>query len=273
MRLERLRWRRVDACSLSPSIVGFTDKDALPDKPDVGQTFFYRFAQTQFAMARWAIDNQDRPLRVLFAPCSVGCEPYTFATIMTVSGAYKKHPKLAMTLDAFDISAKFSTLARRAIYPKNLFRDVHSSVIAAAGTRLGRLGRYIKLNDDIKNRVNILPAADLLTFEITQPYDVVMAANIICHLTPEENLKLAENLVRLGQSNIIVNGFQRLQKKDPDAAKAFLAVFEKAGFTMVPHRFELGRGKPEPIYGGMILFERAQPHIKPLSLYLNGYPK
>lgn len=274
MRLERLRWKRVQATSLSDGIVSFTDSDSAANADDIGQTHFYRFVNTQFTLARWVVDNNKRPLRVLFAPCSVGCEPYSFATILKLSRVFERVQNLDLTIDAFDISPKFSTLARRGIYPLKVFQKVHRTVLKAATTKMGRLGRYRKLNDDIKTRVNILPAADLLNFEPTKAYDVVMATNIICHLTPEKNLQLARNLVKIGHGNVIVNGFQHLRKKDPQAADAFLDIFKQAGFVMVPHRLETRRGKKdEPIHKGMIIFERAQPNVKPLSQYLNGFPK
>ena len=90
----------------------------------VPETWFFRYPESQQAMAQLACERLFAParptsvLRVLSLPCSSGEEPYSIAMALLDAGV----PASRFQIDALDISERVVQFARRGLYGRNSFR-------------------------------------------------------------------------------------------------------------------------------------------------------
>ena len=90
----------------------------------VPETWFFRYPESQQAMAQLACERLFEParptsvLRVLSLPCSSGEEPYSIAMALLDAGV----PASRFQIDALDISERVVQFARRGLYGRNSFR-------------------------------------------------------------------------------------------------------------------------------------------------------
>lgn len=85
------------------------------------RTLFFRAPHALNLMADYALSQPAGSLqRFLFSPCSIGCEPYSFAMVAELRGVFNRHPDL--TLYGLDLSEKFSAIATQGYYPSSVLR-------------------------------------------------------------------------------------------------------------------------------------------------------
>ncbi len=156
----------------------------LIDEVVVPETWFFRnpasfTALQQFAVARRAQYSQ-RKLMVLSMPCSTGEEPYTIAMALDQAGLQPNEYQI----DAFDISQRLLTKAKRGVYGRNSFRNKENEFRDEYFDLVG--GIYV-LNDKMRNAVNF-QQGNLLDkyFGVGgQIYDVIFCRNLLIYFDRE----------------------------------------------------------------------------------------
>lgn len=153
----------------------------LIDEVIVPETWFFRnpasfTALQQFAAARQEACARGKKLMVLSMPCSTGEEPYTIAMTLDQAGL-KPHE---YQIDAFDISQRLLTKAKRGVYGRNSFRNKENEFRDRYFDWVG--GLYV-LNDKMRNAVNF-QQGNLLDkyFGVGgQIYDVIFCRNLLIY--------------------------------------------------------------------------------------------
>ncbi len=153
----------------------------LIDEVVVPETWFFRnpasfTALQQFAVGRRAGRANGRKLMVLSMPCSTGEEPYTIAMALDQAGLQPNEYQI----DAFDISQRLLTKAKRGVYGRNSFRNKENEFRDRYFDLVG--GIYV-LNDTLRNAVNF-QQGNLLDkhFGIGgQLYDVIFCRNLLIY--------------------------------------------------------------------------------------------
>lgn len=153
----------------------------LIDEVIVPETWFFRnpasfTALQEFAAARQEACARGRKLMVLSMPCSTGEEPYTIAMTLDQAGL-KPHE---YQIDAFDISQRLLTKAKRGVYGRNSFRNKENEFRDRYFDLVG--GLYV-LNDKMRNAVNF-QQGNLLDkyFGVGgQIYDVIFCRNLLIY--------------------------------------------------------------------------------------------
>ena len=113
---------------------------------------------------------------VLSMPCSTGEEPYTIAMALDQAGLTPNEYQI----DAFDISQRLLTKAKRGVYGRNSFRNKENEFREQYFDLVG--GIYV-LNDKIRNAVNF-QQGNLLDkyFGVGgQIYDVIFCRNLLIY--------------------------------------------------------------------------------------------
>ncbi len=153
----------------------------LIDEVIVPETWFFRnpasfTALQQFASTHWPGRSNGKKLRVLSMPCSTGEEPYTIAMALDQAGLQPNEYQI----DAFDISQRLLTKAKRGVYGRNSFRNKENEFRDQYFDLVG--GLYV-LNDKMRNAVNF-QQGNLLDkyFGVgRQTYDVIFCRNLLIY--------------------------------------------------------------------------------------------
>lgn len=179
----------------------------LIDEVIVPETWFFRnpasfTALQQFAAARQEACARGRKLMVLSMPCSTGEEPYTIAMTLDQAGL-KSHE---YQIDAFDISQRLLTKAKRGVYGRNSFRNKENEFRDQYFDLVG--GLYV-LNDKMRNAVNF-QQGNLLDkyFGVGgQIYDVIFCRNLLIYFDREtQNLALQKFHKLLADDGLLLLG-------------------------------------------------------------------
>ncbi len=202
--IERAVQQRVIACGLKDAGAYLERVRASADEVQqlieeviVPETWFFRDREAFAALARmvyedWLPAHPEGVLRVLSLPCSTGEEPYSMAMALLDAG----FPAERFRVDAFDISARSLTHARRAIFGRNSFR----------GGDLGFRDRHFipsgsgwQLADAVRSQIdfhqgNILDA-NLRAGAGT--YDVVFCRNLLIYFDRPTQDRAVATLTRL----------------------------------------------------------------------------
>lgn len=157
----------------------------LIDEVIVPETWFFRnpasfTALQQFAEKRRVKLTKGRKLRVLSMPCSTGEEPYTIAMALDEAGLQAGEYQI----DAFDISQRLLTKAKRGVYGRNSFRNKENEFRDQYFDLVG--GIYV-LNDKMRNAVNF-QQGNLLDkyFGVSgHLYDVIFCRNLLIYFDRE----------------------------------------------------------------------------------------
>jgi len=153
----------------------------LIDEVIVPETWFFRnptsfTALQQFAVGRRTARARGKKLMVLSMPCATGEEPYTIAMALDQAGLQPYEYQI----DAFDISQRLLTKAKRGVYGRNSFRNKDNEFRDQYFDLVG--GIYV-LNDKMRNTVNF-QQGNLLDkyFGVGgQVYDVIFCRNLLIY--------------------------------------------------------------------------------------------
>ena len=153
----------------------------LIDEVIVPETWFFRNPASFTALQEFAVEwragrASGRKLMVLSMPCSTGEEPYTIAMAMDQAGLQPNEYQI----DAFDISQRLLTKAKRGVYGRNSFRNKENEFRDRYFDLVG--GIYV-LNDKMRNAVNF-QQGNLLDkyFGVGgQRYDVIFCRNLLIY--------------------------------------------------------------------------------------------
>lgn len=139
--------------------------------------------------------DADQP-EVLFHACSIGAEPYSFAA--TVYAMEKN-----VAISATDIVPDFVGAAQAGCYPKSISKNMQEN----EKVFFDDIGNdQIKLKDEIRERVNFLPAASLSDARDDE-YDVVLAMNVLTYLTPEAQTKAIAEMASYARHYLCLTAF------------------------------------------------------------------
>lgn len=158
----------------------------------VGQTEFYRAPNLQDQVISWVQRQERDHIRILIVPCSVGCEPYTYAMLAANAGIYDSNKTLQ--IDAFDISENFTRSAKKAIYPYKALDNLPDNMTQYF-VGCGERGR-VEVVEEIKGRVNILPHSSLHRFKAEELYDVVISTNLLKYIPDNSEFGKSHNPTR-----------------------------------------------------------------------------
>lgn len=167
----------------------------------MGQTSFYRYAYDMESLVHFFLELPPETLNILSAPCSIGCEPYSFAMIALSEGLYKHHE---VNIDAVDLSKSFTDAARQGEYPFQMLDEVFPSLQQFRHFHFDDLG-IARMSDRMKSRVNFLPPTDICTFESKKNYDAMLMFNLLCKLEKKQAQRLVKTLNDMRPSVLLLN--------------------------------------------------------------------
>lgn len=206
-----------------------------------GSTMFFRNPELQERLiSQLFLKNpQAETLSVLVVPGSVGCEALSYATI-----AHDLDRSRKIRIDTFDVSQDYTALAKLKTYPK-----VFENSIPEKYTKYARYkedGNF-SLEDEISDRVNVLPACAVLDFNPAEKYDLVVCMNLLMHLKAEDIPRVIEKLSDLSRGMIAFNNFDEidLPQKEYEALENTLS----NSFNLLGKSFQpLGNSVSLPSY-------------------------
>lgn len=183
-RAVRLRMKALDIHDVHAYSLKLRHADELRELIDeviVPETWFFRnpasfTAIQQFATTHWQGRAKGKKLMVLSMPCSTGEEPYTIAMALDLAGLQPNEYQI----DAFDISQRLLTKAKRGVYGRNSFRNKENEFRDQYFDLVG--GIYV-LNDKLRNAVNF-QQGNLLDkyFGVGgQIYDIIFCRNLLIY--------------------------------------------------------------------------------------------
>ncbi len=153
----------------------------LIDEVIVPETWFFRnpasfMALQEYVTKSWTGKLAGKKLMVMSVPCSTGEEPYSIAMALEQIGMQP----VEYQIDAFDVSHRLLTKARRGVYGRHSFRNKDEDLREKYFDFVG--GTFI-LHDRIRNAVNF-QHGNLLDkyFGINgQTYDVIFCRNLLIY--------------------------------------------------------------------------------------------
>lgn len=169
-------------------------------------TGFYRYPKALASLAEGLALQplRDPPLRLLFAPCSIGCEPYSFAALALKMGIFDKNPNVK--IDAFDAAAECTDIAKTGLY----IRDMFNTLSAAEKDSLVKPEHqtdtpYWRVDDAVRERVRFLPARRIEKHKTPAPYDAVVMLNLLLHLERRDARRTLERAMDMTDGILCVN--------------------------------------------------------------------
>lgn len=174
----------------------------------VGSTEFFRNRALLDTVHDW-IDRlcAERP-RALFHAVSIGAEAYSYAI-----GRSLRRPEADEGCDATDIDGEFLKAADRAVYPASVLDgmaldEAHFFDPVAANN--------VRVAEEIRRRVRILPPASYVEFETAERYDVVFLLNSLLYVDAPAQRRTLDRVARYNTRLLITTGFH------PDTIKTDL---------------------------------------------------
>jgi chemotaxis protein methyltransferase WspC len=179
----------------------------LIDEVIVPETWFFRnpasFAALQdFITNTWKGKLLGRKLMVMSVPCSTGEEPYSIAIALEQAGMQP----VEFQIDAFDVSQRLLTKAKRGVYGRHSFRNKDDDVREKYFDLVG--GTFV-LTDRIRNAVNFQHGNILdKYFGINaQTYDVIFCRNLLIYFDrATQELAMAKLHRMLNDSGMLLIG-------------------------------------------------------------------
>jgi len=190
----------------------------LIEKIVVPKTWFFRnkdsflYLKNNFLL-KWRM-NKNNFLNVLSIPCSTGEEPYSIAATL-IEGGLKKQD---FHIDAFDISQKSISIAKKGVYSK---RHTHIEDLPyAKGYIHCKEDNYI-VDDRLSETVSF-KKYNLMNLNKRKKYDIIFCRNIFIYLNNEAREIVLENLKKiLKKEGVIFTGH------------AEIGIFLNSGFNKV----------------------------------------
>ena len=158
----------------------------------VPETWFFRQPESFDMLAELAAGCGGF-MRVLCAPCSVGCEAYSIAAVLERAG-------VDFEIDAVDFSEKFIEAARSGEFGKGCFRSKRA---ADFGYFAGGGGRA-KMPESLSKRIRFR-AADILSEGSAEgKYDVIFCRNLAIYLSARAKRRLFDRLLSLAADGAVI---------------------------------------------------------------------
>jgi chemotaxis methyl-accepting protein methylase len=155
----------------------------------MANTRFFRYPQLFDRLVDLLMENSPRrPIRVCITPLSVGLEAVSLVIAGLRKGLFSGRE---VGVEGFDLSAKATELARGSIYPRLFFPDDLSALHEYLTVETDG---YVSVRDAVSRHIRVLPAADALIEQDTEPYDLVICLNLLMHLAEPDRPRLVERL-------------------------------------------------------------------------------
>ena len=207
----------------------------------VGTTGFVRHRQPMERLLGIITPLPSETLRVLSAPCSIGCEPYSLAMIAEDIGFYKTR---GLQIDGLDLSPAFVDAAREGIYPAEMV--TRTVPLSLRGHFEPAADGMMRVDDELRARVNILPAQDLTAFTPEKPYDALIMLNLLVQILDKGLAeRLANKIEDLSPPALLLNNLFLIKRKDGEKFAVpyeHWAVFEdmlcRAGYVTAGSTFD-----------------------------------
>lgn len=159
----------------------------------VPETWFFRQPESFDMLAELAAAASGKFLRVLCAPCSVGCEAYSIAAVLERAG-------VDFEIDAVDFSEKFIEAAKSGEFGKGCFRSKRA---ADFGYFAGGGGR-VKMPESLSRRIRFYAADILRDGSAGGRYDVIFCRNLAIYLTAGAKRRLFDRLLSLAAADAVI---------------------------------------------------------------------
>lgn len=214
----------------------------------VPETWFFRQPESFDMLAEIAAAASGRFLRVLCAPCSVGCEAYSIAAVLERAGA-------DFEIDAVDFSEKFVMAAKSGEFGRGCFRFGRAAdfrIFAAEGGRA-------KMPDSLSQRIRFSVADILRDGPAGGKYDVLFCRNLAIYLTAGAKRRLFDRLLSLAADGAVIfcghaDGFAesdpRFERVGPARAFAVRAARPRRSAARAPKKAPQRAGPPKPPVSG-----------------------
>lgn len=134
---------------------------------------------------------EGRFLRVLCAPCSIGCEAFSIAAVIAAAG-------VDFEIEAFDYSEKLIGVAKRAAYGKNCFRSAASE--AAFQMKNG----IFEMPDSLKKKIKFATANILDDRFSPGLFDIIFCRNLAIYLTERSKKKLFDKILSMSAQGAVI---------------------------------------------------------------------
>lgn len=183
----------------------FFDLNRRDNNPHIGTTNFFRHPQF-FSWLAGQVNAMDRKTapRILAAPCCVGAETYSLAAVFEKAGCFARFPK--MRISCFDISTEFSRVAKAGRYPHAMHQYIPADYADLFETAPIRL----EVPAALRKRVRILNPRDLTKPLNLRPFDIVIASNLLMHLTDDaQKSAMIANLCDVTRSILCINNLMQ----------------------------------------------------------------
>lgn len=188
-------------------LIGAEELRELIDEVIVPETWFFRnpasFAALQdYVRNTWKGKLLGRKLMVMSVPCSTGEEPYSIAMALEEAGLQT----VEYQIDAFDVSHRLLTKAKRGVYGRHSFRNKDDETREKFFDLVG--GTFV-LTDRIRNAVNFQHGNVLdKYFGINaQTYDVIFCRNLLIYFDrATQDLVMAKLHRMLNETGMLLIG-------------------------------------------------------------------
>lgn len=169
----------------------------LIDEVIVPETWFFRNPASFSALQQFAVQARKghvagRKLTIMSMPCSTGEEPYSIAMALDQAGLQPQEYQI----DAFDVSPRLLTKAKRGVYSRNSFRNKEDDFRESYFDLVG--GTFL-IHEKMRNAVNF-QQGNLLDsyFKIDgQRYDVIFCRNLLIYFDRETQNQAMRTMHRL----------------------------------------------------------------------------
>ncbi len=188
-------------------LIGGDELRELIDEVIVPETWFFRnpasfSALQEFVTHQWKGKLLGRKLMVMSVPCSTGEEPYSIAIALEQAGLQP----VEFQIDAYDVSHRLLTKAKRGVYGRHSFRNKDDDV---REKYFDLVGGTFMLADRIRNAVNF-QYGNLLDkyFGINAPtYDIIFCRNLLIYFDrATQDLAMAKLHRMLNESGLLLIG-------------------------------------------------------------------
>ena len=172
----------------------FCEGEILGEEPLNGQTGFFRHAR----VFNYLLDvlkkefGENKNIRILAAPSSIGCELYGLSALALSRGFNK------LSLHGFDCSETFTSIAKQGRYPRVLADRLWDRDRRLLFDDYEKEDGVLKVKKQVFDQVTVLPVGAFQDFEMEENYDVVIMNNLFQYLDVDEVESL---LNRISKSN------------------------------------------------------------------------
>lgn len=126
-------------------------------------------------------------LKIWSAGCSIGCEAYSMAILLTEMGA-------RFDISATDIDGQVLDIARDGIYKGNALKNVSEDKLAKYFEKYEGEEDSYRLKDLIRNGVDF-QKRDLFVDEFEKDFHMIVCRNVVIYFTPEAKDRLYKRFV------------------------------------------------------------------------------